>query len=108
MNEHASLDIQTGQLWAEMSAWLSSHILQIILGFGAAAIIVLVLLGVKLLGVKLCGTDPDHVHWRTVFGRVLAGSRLWFMIAFAARLVAGYAGAPPSVANTIEVFFVVT
>jgi small-conductance mechanosensitive channel len=29
------------------------------------------------------------------------------MIAFAARLVSGYAGAPPSVANTFEVFFVV-
>ena len=107
MNEHASLDIQTGQLWAEMTAWLSSHSLQIILGFAAGAVIVLLLLGVKWVGVRICGTDPDHVHWRTVLGRVLAGSRIWFMIAFAARLVAGYAGAPVSVANTIEVFFVI-
>jgi len=107
MNEHASLDIQTGQLWAEMTAWLSNHSLQIILGFAAGVMIVLLLLGVKWVGVRICGTDPDHVHWRTVLGRVLAGSRLWFMIAFAARLVAGYAGAPPSVANTIEVFFVI-
>jgi small-conductance mechanosensitive channel len=107
MNEHASLDIQTGQLWAEMTDWLSGHVLQIILGFGAGAVIVLVLLAVKWVGVRICGTDPDHVHWRTVLGRVLAGSRLWFMIAFAARLVAGYAGAPPSVASTIEVIFVI-
>jgi small-conductance mechanosensitive channel len=107
MNEHASLDIQTGQLWAEMIAWLSSHSLQIILGFAAGAVIVLLLLGIKWVGVRICGTDPDHVHWRTVLGRVLAGSRIWFMIAFAARLVAGYAGAPVSVANTIEVFFVI-
>jgi small-conductance mechanosensitive channel len=107
MNEHASLDIQTGQLWAEMTAWLSSHSLQIILGFAAGAVIVLLLLGIKWVGVRICGTDPDHVHWRTVLGRVLAGSRIWFMIAFAARLVAGYAGAPVSVANTIEVFFVI-
>lgn len=107
MNEHASLDIQTGQLWAEMTAWLSSHSLQIILGLAAAVVIVLLLLGVKWVGVRICGTDPDQVHWRTVLGRVLAGSRLWFMIAFAARLVAGYAGAPPSVANTIGVFFVI-
>ena len=41
----------------------------------------------------LCGTDPDHVHWRTVLGAFWPG-RGWFMIAFAARLVAGYAGAP--------------
>jgi small-conductance mechanosensitive channel len=107
MNEHASLDIQAGQLRAETLAWLTSHSLQIILGVAAGAAIVLVLLGIKWVGVRICGTDPDHIHWRTVIGRILAGTRLWFMIAFAARLVSGYAGAPPSVANTIEVFFVV-
>jgi small-conductance mechanosensitive channel len=56
---------------------------------------------------RICGTDPEHVHWRTVLGRVLAGTRLWFMIALAARLVARYAGAPETVAATIQVFFVV-
>jgi small-conductance mechanosensitive channel len=107
MNEQASLDIQAGQLRAETAAWLASHSLQILLGFAAGALIVLLLLGVKWVGVRICGTDPDHVHWRTVLGRVLAGTRLWFMIAFAARLVASYAGAPLSVASTIEVLFVV-
>jgi small-conductance mechanosensitive channel len=107
MNAQASLDIQTGQLWAETLAWLSSHSLQIILGFAAGAEIVALLLGVKWIGVRICGTDPDHVHWRTIIGRMLAGTRLWFMVTFAARLVAGYSGAPVSVANTIEVFFVV-
>jgi small-conductance mechanosensitive channel len=108
MNEQASLDIQTGQLWAETLAWLSNHSLQIILGFAAGAVIVALLLGIKWAGVRICGTDPDHAHWRTIIGRMLAGTRLWFMVAFAARLVAGYAGAPVSVANTIEVFFVIS
>jgi small-conductance mechanosensitive channel len=107
MNEQASLDIQAGQLWGEILAWLSSHTLQIILGFAAGAVIVAVLLGLKWLGVRLCGTDPDHVHWRTVLGRVLAGTRLWFMIGLAARLVAGYAGAPDRVAMTIQVYFII-
>jgi len=107
MNQMATLDIQAGELWTETLAWLSGHILQIILGSAAGAVIVLILLGVRWGGVRICGTDPDHVHWRTVLGRVLAGTRLWFMIALAARLVGGYAGAPPSVANTIQVFFVV-
>jgi small-conductance mechanosensitive channel len=107
MNEQAPLDIQAGQLWGETLAWLTSHSLQIILGVAAGAVIVLLLLGIRWAGVRICGTDPDHVHWRTVLGRVLAGTRIWFMIALAARLVGGYAGAPPSVANTIEVFFVV-
>ena len=107
MNTQAPLDTQAGQLWGETLAWLSSHTLQIVLGTVTGAIIVLVLLGVKWLGVRICGTDPDHTHWRTVLGRVLAGTRLWFMVALAARLVGGYAGAPPSLANTIEVFFVI-
>jgi len=107
MNKQTPLDIQTGQLWSDTTAWFASHSLQIILGIAAGTVIVLVLLGIKWLGVRICGTDPDHIHWRTVLGRVLAGSRLWFMVALAARMVAGYAGAPPSVANTIEVFFVI-
>jgi len=107
MNEHAPLAIQMGQLKAETIAWLTGHSLQMILGVAAGTVIVLFLLGVKWIGVKICGTDPDHIHWRTVLGRMLADTRLWFMIAFAARLVAGYADAPPSVARTIEVFFVV-
>ena len=107
MNTQAPLDTQAGQLWGETLAWLSSHSLQIILGFAAGAVIVALLLGLKWLGARLCGTDPDHVHWRTVLGRVLAGTRLWFMVGLAARLVAGYAGAPEQVAMTIQVYFVI-
>jgi small-conductance mechanosensitive channel len=107
MNEVASLDLQARTLWADMLAWLSSHTLQILLGIAAGTVIVLVLLGVKWLGVRLCGTDSGAVHWRTVVGRVLARTRLWFMIALAARLVAGTAQAPVAVASTIEVFFVI-
>jgi small-conductance mechanosensitive channel len=107
MNEVASLDLQARTLWTDVVAWLSSHSLQILLGFAAGALIVLVLLGVRWLGVKICGTDPAHVHWRTVLGRVLVRTRIWFMIALAARLVGGYAHPPEAVASTIGVLFVV-
>ena len=107
MNESAGFDIQAGQLWAETIAWFSSHSFKILLGLGAAAIIVLILLALKWLGRRLCAGDPDHLHWRTVVGRVLARTRLWFMIAVAARMVAGPALAPAAVASTIEVFFVI-
>lgn len=107
MNQHASLDIQASQLWGDTLAWLSSHTLQILLGVGAGAIVVFVLLGVKWAGVRICGTDTEHLHWRTIIGRIFAGTRLWFMVPLAARLVGGYAGAPANLANTIEVLFVV-
>ena len=90
MNASDSLDNQAGQIWADTSAWLSSHSLQILLGVGAGAVIVALLLGVKWVGVRICGTDPTHLHWRTVVGRVLVRTRLWFMVAVAARLVMGY------------------
>jgi small-conductance mechanosensitive channel len=107
VNQSDSLDIQAGRLWADMAAWLASHSLQIILGVAAGAVVVALLLGVKWTGVRLCGTDPNHLHWRTVAGRVLAKTRLWFMIALAARLVAGIAQAPDVVAEAIAILFVV-
>jgi small-conductance mechanosensitive channel len=107
MNQSDSLDTRTERLWADMAAWLASHSVQIILGVAAGALIVALLLGMKWVGVRLCGSDPAHLHWRTVVGRVLARTRLWFMIALAARLVAGLAQAPEMVADTIAVLFIV-
>jgi small-conductance mechanosensitive channel len=107
MNETASLDLQTRQLWVDTMGWLSSHSLRIMLAFAAGALIVALLLGVRWLGVRICGTDPTRVQWRSVIGRILVRTRLWFMVALAARLVAGYAQPPQAVASTIAVLFVV-
>jgi small-conductance mechanosensitive channel len=106
MNHSESLASQAQSLWADMIAWLTGHSLQILLGTAAATLIVLVLLGVKWLGLRICRSDDKLVSWRTVIGRVFAGTRLWFMIALAVRLVAGYAQAPEAVAETIAVLFV--
>ena len=106
MNRTEPLASQAQRLWADTLAWLTDHTLQILLGTAAATLIVLVLLGVKWLGMRICRTDDAKVSWRAVIGRVLASTRLWFMIALAARLVAGYAQAPEAVAATIAVFFV--
>jgi small-conductance mechanosensitive channel len=105
MNQSDSLGGQAQRLWADVAAWLSSHYLQILLGFIAGIVIVALLLGVRWIGTRICGTDPTHTHWRTVIGRILAGTRLWFMIAVALRMVAGYSLAPEAVAATVAVFF---
>jgi small-conductance mechanosensitive channel len=107
MNQSDSLDSQAQRLWADTTAWLSSHSFEILLGLAAGVAIVALLLGVRWLGVRICGSDPTHIHWRTVLGRILAGTRLWFMIAVAARLVAGYSLAPEAVAATVAVLFTV-
>lgn len=107
MNQSDTLGGQAQRLWADVTTWLSSHYVQILLGLIAGVLIVALLLGVRWIGARLCGTDPTHTHWRTVLGRVLAGTRLWFMIAVAARLVASYSLAPEAVAATVAVLFTI-
>ncbi len=107
MNESAPLGTQAGQLWADVTAWLSAHSVQILLGVAAGAVIFVVLYGLKWVGVRICGTDPTQTHWRTIIGRVLARTRLWFMAAAAARLVVGYSQAPELLHTTVAVIFTV-
>lgn len=108
MNEIAPLGAQAGQLWGDVTGWLFTHSGQLLLGIAAGLIIFLVLYGLKWVGVRICGVDPDQTHWRTIIGRVLARTRLWFMAAAAARLVVGYADAPALIHDTINAIFVVT
>jgi small-conductance mechanosensitive channel len=107
MNDNSSLGFQAGQVWHDVTTWLSVHSLQILLGVAAGAVIFVVLYGLKWLGVRICGTDPTQTHWRTIIGRVLARTRIWFMAAAAARLVVGYSQAPQLLDTTINVIFTV-
>lgn len=107
MNEAAEIGTQAGAIWSEVNLWLANHSLQILIGLAAGVVIFLLLYGLKWLGVRICGTDPTQTHWRTIIGRVLARTRVWFMAAAAARLVVGYSQAPALVHSTIGAIFVV-
>jgi small-conductance mechanosensitive channel len=107
MTDSPSLELQAQRLWTDTVAWLSSHSLEIIIGFSAGALVVGLLLGFKWIGLRICRSDPEHNHWRSVIGRMISKTRLWFMVAVAARLVVGYAQPPEAVAETITVLSVV-
>jgi small-conductance mechanosensitive channel len=107
MNQNDSMDAQVRTLWTDMVAWLSGHYVQILIGLAVGAAIVALLLGVKWIGMRICGSDPDHTHWRSVVGRVLMKTRLWFMVLLAARLVTGIMQPPEGVASVIAVLFIV-
>jgi small-conductance mechanosensitive channel len=87
--------------------WVSHHGLNIIAGCVIATLIVIVLMGAKIGGLRICRTDETGTHWRTTIGRALAKTRIWFMVAIAAQLVAGYAHAPDAVARTLQFFFTI-
>jgi small-conductance mechanosensitive channel len=107
MNENAPFSVQAGQLWSDVTHWFATHTIQILIGLGAGLVIFLLLYGLKWVGARICGSDPTQTHWRTIIGRVLARTRLWFMAAAAARLVVGYADAPLLFHDTVNAIFVV-
>ncbi len=101
------IDRQIELFWGQSVEWFGSHVVEIVVGSVIAAIIVAVLLAVRGLGVRLCRTDDTHTRWRTVIGRALSRTSIWFMIAVAAELVSVYADAPQSVSATIRFVFTV-
>ncbi|MFZ4747208.1 MAG: mechanosensitive ion channel family protein [Sphingomonas sp.] len=98
---------RVAQLWAENIAWVSNHSTQIILAALIGAFIVAGLMTAKWVGQRIYASAPKHDHWRTTFGKALSKTRLWFMVAVAAQVIAAYADAPPTLARTINFVFVV-
>ncbi len=101
------LDRQLDLFWHQSADWVSTHIVQIAIGSAIAGVIVLILVGLRALGGRLCRQDDTQMRWGTVVGRALARTSIWFMVAVAAELVSGYAQAPGAVASTVRFFFTV-
>jgi small-conductance mechanosensitive channel len=57
---------------------------------------------------RLCKRRHSATHWPSTIGRVCTVTRFWFMVTFAAKLVAGYADPPPLLYQTITVLFTIT
>ncbi|MFS0735703.1 mechanosensitive ion channel family protein [Sphingomonas sp. 1P06PA] len=88
-------------------AWLTSHWLQIAIAIAIAFVIVAILGFAKSLGMKLAREEMTAANWRVVVARVIGQTRVWFMIALAAKLVDGYAQPPAAVAQTVTFLFTV-
>lgn len=95
------------QLWHDSLHWLFTHSLQILIASAFGAAIVALLAGAKWLGTHMWRADPDRNHWSWVIGKALARTRLWFMVAVAAHVVASYGHAPLDLAHTIQFLFVI-
>jgi len=95
------------QLWNDSFAWLFDHSTQIALAAILGAVIVALLWGAKVFGERICRRDPTHHHWHSIIGKALSKTRIWFMVAVAAQIVAAYAHAPADLAKTIYFAFVI-
>ncbi|WP_188054425.1 mechanosensitive ion channel family protein [Sphingosinithalassobacter sp. CS137] len=88
-------------------SWLQLHWLEVLIAIGVAAAIVALLHLVRHWGVKLCEKTPGITGWGSIFGKAIAKTGNFFIIMVAARLVVGYAAAPPAIAATVDFLFTV-
>ena len=96
---------QARLLLQDSARWISDNWLQVLVALGIGSLIVVLLLVLRRWGLKLAG--DDRTGWGSVAGRAIGRTGVFFMVTLAAKLVDGYASAPPMVTATIEFLFTV-
>jgi small-conductance mechanosensitive channel len=91
----------------QTSDWVSDNSAEIGMALLAGIVIALILLALRAFGHRLIRDRGADVHWRTIFGRALAKTSLFFIVMASARLVVGHADAPAILHRTISVLFVI-
>lgn len=94
-------------MMTENVEWIVNHSAQIVIASVIGALIVAALMGIRWFGNRLKARDPQNQNWQSVIGKALARTRIWFMVAVAAQIVANYADAPTGLATTIRFLFVI-
>lgn len=95
------------QLWNDSTAWVIYHSIEVLIAVGAATAIVFALLFIRGFAAKLCRKE-DVTGWRMIIGRAVSKTGTVFMVMIAARLVVGYADAPPLLFRTIAFLFTIS
>jgi small-conductance mechanosensitive channel len=98
---------QVRDLIGATADWLGTHWLQILIAIGIGAVIVIVLATLRRLGGKLCNSRFNLAGWGPVVGHAIIRTNTFFIVMVAAKLVQGYAGAPPEVSTTIRFLFTI-
>jgi small-conductance mechanosensitive channel len=103
-----TLSQKSTQLVSEAGAWLSGNAVDILIAAAIGAVIALLLIGLRSFGHRLVrDRGEDGINWRTIIGRVLARTTLFFVIMCAAELVAEHAETPPTLLRAIHFLFVI-
>jgi small-conductance mechanosensitive channel len=92
----------------EISAWFSANSVGLLIAVLIGVAIALVLIGLRSFGHRLIADSSEDLHWRTIVGRVLAKTSLFFIIMCSIELVAEYAETPPPLLRVINVLFVIS
>jgi small-conductance mechanosensitive channel len=95
-------------LWpSRIAAWVSQNGTELLIGAFVAVIAVGVMLALRKLGAGIVASDPRCRTWRSVVGRVLAKTSVFFMVVAALDMIANYTVPPPKIAHPLDVAFII-
>ncbi|HEX8621425.1 MAG TPA: mechanosensitive ion channel family protein [Allosphingosinicella sp.] len=98
---------KSSALAAEADAWVSGNWAGILVAAAIGVAIALAMLAVRSLGCRLIGRIGGDPHWPAIFARALAKTKIYFIVATSAQLVADHASTPPALMGAIHVAFVI-
>ena len=87
--------------------WFAANASDLPIGLAVAAVIVLIMLGLRWLGTWMISGDLDCHRWRGVIGRVLQKTSIFFMIVAALDMVANYAAVPAKIERLLDILFTI-
>jgi small-conductance mechanosensitive channel len=87
--------------------WLNQNAGGLLVGAGFAAALVAAMLILRGVGQGIIRKDPHCRTWRSVLGRVLAKTSIFFMIFAALDIVANYTVPPPKIAHPLDIAFTI-
>jgi small-conductance mechanosensitive channel len=94
-------------LASQFGHWVTGNIVGIAIAAAAGTAIAVAMIGVRSLGCRLLGRMDAHTSWGAIFARVLAKTKIYFIVLASAQLVANHAATPPAVLGLIHALFVI-
>ncbi len=98
---------KSSALAAEAQAWASGNWAGILVAAAIGVAVALAMLAIRSLGCRLIGRIGGDPHWPAIFARALAKTKIYFIVATSAQLVADHADTPPALMGAIHVAFVI-
>ena len=91
----------------EAQTWVSGNLVGILVAAAIGVAIALAMLAIRHLGCKFIARLGGDPHWPAIFAKALAKTKVYFIVATAAQLVAEHAATPPALLGAIHIAFVI-
>lgn len=98
---------RTIDLVDQTSGWIAGNAIGILIAAVIGTAIAAALLALRSLAARILRQGTQNVHWRIIFARAIARTRVVFIILCAAELVAEHANTPPALLSVVHFLFVI-